>query len=196
MTVGQLETDNKIYSDIRKYAIEQAPINRFKADLEHEYGKERFWEVMEQLIEDGETSIKLVQQGNRKPMKVLELRNINRNKCAYSLAGLDNKEVQRVIIGKATKLSDIANLVCLYLGVDEDTLHTPSRKRELVQARQMCMSFQKLYSKQSLKNVGRYWERDHSTVIHACQTIKDLIDTDRKLREEYNEINRLIINKL
>jgi hypothetical protein len=196
MTVGQLETDNKIYSDIRKFANEQTPINRFKSDLEQEYGKERFWNVMQELIENQETSIKLVKQGNKKPMKVLELRNINRNKCAYSLSVLDGKEVQRISIGAKTKISDIASIVCLYLGVNEDTLHHPSRKRELVQARQICMSFQRSYSKRSLKSIGRYWQRDHSTVIHAIKTVSDICETDKKFREEYNEINRLIINKL
>ena len=55
-----MQTKNKIYSDIRRYASESTPINRFKREMELAYGKDRFWQVLEELNENGEITIKTV----------------------------------------------------------------------------------------------------------------------------------------
>jgi chromosomal replication initiator protein len=44
-----------------------------------------------------------------------------------------------------------------------------------------------------LKNIGIFFGgRDHSTVIHACQTVNDLIETDKKFRHDVEEIEKRI----
>ena len=59
-----------------------------------------------------------------------------------------------------------------------------TRKREIVQARQITMYLAKAFTKNSLKTIGEHFGgRDHTTVIHSCQTVKDLMDTDTVFRE-------------
>jgi|WetSurSiteA1Bulk_404760.scaffolds.fasta_scaffold01527_5 chromosomal replication initiation ATPase DnaA len=57
--------------------------------------------------------------------------------------------------------------------------HYPlSRKRELTTARQLSMAISKKYTKKSLSAIGwLHAGRDHATVLHACKTIDNLIDT-------------------
>jgi len=196
MTIGQVQTENKIYSDIRNYASESTPLNRFKKEMESAYGKDRFWQVMEELSDKKEIAIHTVKDGRRLPCKVLVLLKADRNVSAYSLAILNGQEMQRIVIGKGTAVSDIANLVCTYFNVNEDTLHNKSRKRELVKVRQTCMYFQYKYSSMNLTDIGKYWDRDHSTVIHGKQTVQDLYDTDKRFKADFDQIKRLIISKL
>jgi chromosomal replication initiator protein len=74
-----------------------------------------------------------------------------------------------------------------------DLLKSKTRKREIVQARQISMYFSKQLTKSSLKNIGMHFGgRDHSTVIHACQTVNDLMDTDKKFKRDVEEISKRI----
>jgi chromosomal replication initiator protein len=68
-----------------------------------------------------------------------------------------------------------------------------TRKREVVQARQISMYLAKKFTKQSLKSIGdSFGGRDHSTVIHSCQAVEDLMDTDRRFRGQLDEIQKKI----
>lgn len=63
-----------------------------------------------------------------------------------------------------------------------------SRKRELVAARQLHMSFANLSLKRSLVLSGIMYGKDHSTVIHSIKTIKNLIETDKNYRTQFREL--------
>ena len=68
-----------------------------------------------------------------------------------------------------------------------------TRKREIVQARQISMFFAKDLTKSSLKTIGMFFGgRDHSTVIHACQTVNDLMETDKQFKNDVVEIGKKI----
>jgi chromosomal replication initiator protein len=87
----------------------------------------------------------------------------------------------------------IQKLVSDYYGISIDQIKSKTRKREIVQARQISMYFAKQLTKASLKNIGMYFGgRDHSTVIHACQTVNDLIDTDKKFKSDVEELSKRI----
>jgi chromosomal replication initiator protein len=87
----------------------------------------------------------------------------------------------------------IQKLVSDYFGVSVDLMKSKTRKREIVQARQISMYFAKQLTQASLKNIGMYFGgRDHSTVIHACQTVNDLIDTDKKFKSDVDELSKRI----
>ncbi|CAN5577723.1 chromosomal replication initiator protein DnaA [soil metagenome] len=92
------------------------------------------------------------------------------------------KEVLRDIIKNARvslTVEEIQRVVCEYFQVPEDLVRARNRRREAVQARQVAMYFARQLTKHSLKSIGlQFGGRDHSTVIHACQTIADQIDTD------------------
>jgi chromosomal replication initiator protein len=90
-------------------------------------------------------------------------------------------------------LETIQTMVCEYFGLPVDMLRGRTRKREVVQARQISMYLAKKFTKQSLKSIGdSFGGRDHSTVIHSCQAVEDLMDTDRRFRGQLDEIQKKI----
>jgi chromosomal replication initiator protein len=92
---------------------------------------------------------------------------------------------------KEISIEYIEKLVCDYFEVPIEMVRSKTRKREIVQARQISMYLAKNYTKSSLKTIGSFFGgRDHSTVIYACQTVGDLIDTDKKFKGYVHDIQR------
>ncbi|WP_316747639.1 chromosomal replication initiator protein DnaA [Pedobacter gandavensis] len=92
---------------------------------------------------------------------------------------------------KEVSMDYIQKLVCDYFEVPVHLLKAPTRKREIVQARQISMYLSKGMTKSSLKTIGAFFGgRDHSTVIYACQTVEDLIQTDKTFRAYVNDIEK------
>ena len=92
---------------------------------------------------------------------------------------------------KEISIEYIQKLVCEYFEVPVELLKSQTRKREIVQARQISMYLAKSHTKSSLKSIGMHFGgRDHSTVIYACQTVEDLIDTDKKFRAYVADIQK------
>ncbi len=92
---------------------------------------------------------------------------------------------------KEISMEYIQKLVCEYLEVPVEMVKSKTRKREIVQARQISMYLAKSHTKTSLKSIGAFFGgRDHSTVIYACQTVEDLIDTDKKFKAYVNDIQK------
>ncbi len=96
-------------------------------------------------------------------------------------------------VGREISIDSIQKLVCAHLSVNIELLKAKTRKREIVQARQISMFFAKELTKSSLKTIGLHFGgRDHSTVIHAVQTVNDLISIDKEFRKNIEEIKKKI----
>jgi chromosomal replication initiator protein len=92
---------------------------------------------------------------------------------------------------KEISMEYIQKLVCEYFQVPVEMVKSKTRKREIVQARQISMYLSKSHTKTSLKSIGAFFGgRDHSTVIYACQTVEDLIDTDKKFKAYVADIQK------
>ena len=92
---------------------------------------------------------------------------------------------------KEISIDYIQKLVCEYFEVPVEMVKSKTRKREIVQARQISMYLAKNHTKTSLKSIGAFFGgRDHSTVIYACQTVEDLIDTDKKFKAYVQDIQK------
>ena len=77
----------------------------------------------------------------------------------------------------------IQKAVSEYFEVPLDDLKDKTRKKEIVIARQVAMFLSKEYTNHSLKAIGYHFGgRDHSTVIHAVQSVNDMMDTDANFR--------------
>jgi chromosomal replication initiator protein len=89
----------------------------------------------------------------------------------------------------------ITKVVCDYFSLTTDSLHLKTRKREIVQARQIAMFFSKNLTKSSLAAIGsQIGGKDHATVLHACRTVANLKDTDKNYKIYLDEIeNKLKI---
>jgi len=85
----------------------------------------------------------------------------------------------------------IQKIVCDYFNMPVDSLHSKTRKREVVQARQIAMFFSKNLTKSSLASIGsQIGHKDHATVLHACKTVNNLIDTDKQFKYDIDEIEK------
>lgn len=80
-----------------------------------------------------------------------------------------------------------------YFNIPIDSLQLKTRKREILQARQIAMYFSKLLTKSSLASIGaQIGNKDHATVLHACKTVNNLYDTDKFFRNDVDEIEKRI----
>jgi chromosomal replication initiator protein len=85
----------------------------------------------------------------------------------------------------------IQKIVCDYFNMPVDSLQSKTRKREIVQARQIAMFFSKSLTKSSLTSIGtQIGHKDHATVLHACKTVNNLIDTDKQFKNDVEEIEK------
>ncbi len=119
-------------------------------------------------------------------------------------ASLENKEIDvelakdvvRSVIGEVrthVTIEEIQRTVCDYLSIPEDLVRAKTRKQEIVNARQMAMYLCKELTNCSLKTIGLHFGgRDHSTVIHAYQTVEDLSKTDPKYRSIVQQLRSKI----
>ena len=102
------------------------------------------------------------------------------------------------VIGKIVKntkaeitIDYIQKIVCDYFNMPVDSLQSRTRKREVVQARQIAMYLSKNFTKSSLASIGsQIGSKDHATVLHACKTVVNLLDTDRQFKTDLEEIER------
>jgi len=103
------------------------------------------------------------------------------------------------LVGKSKiefTIEHIQKVVCDYFQINNEPFLSSSRKRELVQARQIAMYLSRSYTKNSLAAIGlQTGKRDHATVLHACNTVCDLIDTDRSFRKYVVDIEKILQSK-
>ncbi|TVR41562.1 MAG: chromosomal replication initiator protein DnaA [Cryomorphaceae bacterium] len=85
----------------------------------------------------------------------------------------------------------IQKVVCDYFDLPIELLKSKTRKREVVQARQIAMYFAKKMTKSSLANIGLHCGgKDHATVLHACRTVKNLTETDKNFRKYLEDLEK------
>lgn len=95
--------------------------------------------------------------------------------------------IKNVDINIETILEEVSN----YYKVDLESLLSNSRKREIVVPRQVAMYLCKLHTKCSLGEIGKgIGNKNHATVLYACNTIANLMDTDKILKHQIEEIER------
>ena len=92
---------------------------------------------------------------------------------------------------KEISVDYIQKIVCDYFDISPDQLHSKTRKREIVQARQIAMYFSKSMTKASLASIGsQIGGKDHATVLHACKTVNNLVDTDKRFKQTVDNIEK------
>jgi chromosomal replication initiator protein len=85
----------------------------------------------------------------------------------------------------------IQKVVCDYFDLPIELLKSKTRKREVVQARQIAMYFAKQLTRSSLANIGSYCGgKDHATVLHACRTVNNLMETDKEFKSYVDELEK------
>jgi chromosomal replication initiator protein len=116
------------------------------------------------------------------------------NKKAITL-DLAKQMIDKFVKSTAREVSIdyIQKVVCDYFNLPLELMKSKTRKREVVQARQIAMYFSKSLTKSSLATIGSHCGgKDHATVLHACRTVNNLIDTDKHFRVYITEIEKKI----
>ena len=91
-------------------------------------------------------------------------------------------------------IDKVQKMVCDYFNITRDTLLSKSRKRQIVQARQIAMYLSRNLVGCSLSTIGtELGGKDHATVLHACTTVSDLMSTDRTFRQYVNDIEGMLV---
>lgn len=184
--------------------IEQRLLSRFKWGLSAELQAPDF-ETRVSILER-----KLFRDGVDMPKEIVEYiaKNIKTNVrelegvlvSLIAQASFNKKEftlsLTRQIVDKFVKntkkeisIDLIQKVVSKYFDIDVQTLQSTTRKRHVVQARQLAMYFSKRMTKASLASIGaQIGKRDHATVLHACKTVDNLSETDKTFRKFVEEL--------
>lgn len=107
-------------------------------------------------------------------------------------------ELARQMVDKFVKSTNrevtidyIQKVVCDYFNIPIESIQSRTRKREIVQARQLTMYFAKKMTKSSLAIIGlQCGNKDHATVLHACKTVANLAETDKQFRTWIDELEK------
>ena len=129
---------------------------------------------------------------------VRDLEGVVNSLMAYSIvynSAIDMRLAER-IIKRAVKVDnhpltvdDILEKVCHHYQVSQQNIFSKSRKRSLVQVRQVSMYLAQKYTKMPASRIGQLiGNRDHSTVIHSCNAIEQRIKTDKAFSDEISSI--------
>lgn len=186
--------------------IEQRLLSRFKwglsAELQHPDFETRVSIIKNKLYRDGvempEDIIEFLANNIKTNIRELEgaiisliaHSSFNRRDITIDLARkiVDNyvKHTKREV-----SIDYIQKVVSDYFQMDVDTLQSKTRKRHIVQARQLAMFFAKKYTKASLASIGsQIGRRDHATVLHACKTVDNLTATDKQFRKYVEDLSK------
>lgn len=116
--------------------------------------------------------------------------------CGESITmDLAQKLTDKIVSVSAPEISidRIQDAVCSYFGITRETMLSKTRKREIVQARQIAMYLGRNLTKTSLAAIGaQIGGKDHATVLHACNTVSDLIETDRNFKQYVSDIEKML----
>ncbi len=188
--------------------IEERLISRFKWGLSADLGVPDF-ETRMAILES-----KMMREGVQVPEDVIEFISYNIKENIRELEGvlisliaqssLNQRNIDLELAGevienfvsnihKEITVDYIQNLVAEHFKIPVEHLKSKTRKRQIVIARQLSMYLAKKMTNQSLKAIGdTFGGRDHSTVIHAIKTVRDMMDTDPAFKETLEELSKKI----
>ncbi len=94
---------------------------------------------------------------------------------------------------KVISIPYIQEVVCDYFGINREQLLSKSRKRDIALPRQLAMYFSKEFTKSTFTKIGEEMGgKDHSTVMYACETIKDVSKIDKEIKKYVKELTERI----
>ena len=129
---------------------------------------------------------------------VRDLEGVINSLLAYSVvynSNIDMRLAERIIKravkvdNKPLTIDDILEKVCNHYNVSQQNVFSKSRKRDYVLVRQISMYLAQKYTKMPASRIGQLiGGRDHSTVIHSCNTIEQRLKVDKSFVAELSSI--------
>ena len=107
------------------------------------------------------------------------------------------EQITEKIVGEQQNdvtIDKVQKVVCDYFNISRDELVSKTRKRQIVQARQIAMYMSRNLINCSLSTIGmEIGGKDHATVLHACTTVNDLMSTDKSFRQYVSDIEKMLV---
>ena len=127
-------------------------------------------------------------------LSLIAYSSVERNKSLMELAA---SITENLIVDEkpSIDIDKVQKTVCEYFGISREDLLSKCRKRQIVQARQIAMYLSRqLVSNCSLATIGmEIGGKDHATVLHACNTVTDLMSTDRVFKKYVTDIEATLL---
>ena len=98
------------------------------------------------------------------------------------------------VVKNDLNIDKVQSTVCEYFNISREDMLSKSRKRQIVQARQIAMYLSRnLLSNVSLSTIGSaIGGKDHATVLHSCSIVSDLMSTDRMFKKYVNDLEQML----
>ena len=118
----------------------------------------------------------------------------------HAMASLTGQEVDLPLVKKAlkdriearvraTSAENIRDVVAEYYSVSVKDMMGKKRSREIVRPRQMAMALIRELTRDSFPEIGQvFGGRDHSTVMHACEKVQELRQSDASVEKDYQAL--------
>ena len=107
------------------------------------------------------------------------------------------EQITEKIVGEErtdVTIDKVQKVVCDYFNITRDVFLSKTRKRQIVQARQIAMYMSRSLINCSLSTIGaEIGGKDHATVLHACTTVNDLMSTDKTFRQYVTDIEKMLV---
>ncbi len=97
------------------------------------------------------------------------------------------REVVAQVVGfvdSAITASMVCELVCSQYGVSLEELGSRSRRREISVPRQVAMYLARKHTEDSLVDIGRIFNRNHATVLHAIKVMNQRLRSDGSMQAQ------------
>ena len=89
-------------------------------------------------------------------------------------------------------IENIQKVVAEYYRIKVADLKSKSRARSVTRPRQVAMALAKELTNKSLPEIGRAFERDHTTVLNACREVPKFREKDSSIQEDWANLIRTL----
>jgi chromosomal replication initiator protein len=117
-------------------------------------------------------------QVKNRPLSLLEIKNLIKNNTKPK---------------KNISIKDVIKLISNFYNIEEESVYDKTRKKEVVKPRQVIMYILREDFNISFPSIGeKMGGRDHTTVIHSCDKVKEDLKSDTTLMEEISQIRAMM----
>ena len=105
------------------------------------------------------------------------------------------KEALRDMLAVQDRLVSIGNIqkvVAEYFQIRPSDLLSKKRSRSIARPRQIAITLAKELTNHSLPEIGKAFDRDHTTVLHANRKIAELRESEQRINEDYTNLLRIL----
>lgn len=149
-------------------------------------------EVLEYIANNSESDVRHLEGAINRLYAVTAMYNPPEINLEFAQMALKDYLHSSVYI--TNSVAKIAKAVADYYDLTVENLKSKKRTANINKARQVAMYLCKMTTEETIEKIGLEFNRDHSTVIHACRLIEEEYKEKEELREQIKAIKEKIAN--